>query len=98
MASIKLHVYRGTNKGTESCDFRGDKFIGHEQGDEHRTVLEIDPASPDLIEEVLSLGPSINALLGRLTENQPAALGPIATGLGLEGDGPVGLRLGTWDN
>jgi ABC-type dipeptide/oligopeptide/nickel transport system ATPase component len=31
---------KATDFGTESCDYRGDKFIGSAQGDEHKTILE----------------------------------------------------------
>jgi len=98
MAALKIHVYRGTNAGTESCDFRGDNFIGHEQGDEHRTVVEEDPASDALIAETLASGPAVNALFDRFKAVEPEVFGKIASVLGLEGEGPVGLRVGIWDN
>lgn len=100
MASFKIHVYRGTNAGTESCDFRGDNFIGEAQGDHHRTIpqLEVDPASDELVSKTLELGPTMNALLDEIKEAQPDAFAGIATALGLGGDGPVGLRVGIWDN
>ena len=97
MASIKLHVFRGTDNGSDSCDYRGDKFIGHEQGDEHRTVLEIDPADELIVKDTLELGPDLNQLFSRLTASEPAELGVVATALGLAGSGPVGLRIGVWD-
>ena len=96
MASIKLHVYRGENAGDESCDYRGEKFIGSPV-DEHRTVLEIDPADDVLVRQALMLGPDLNGLLKSLTDAQPAALGQVASALGLKGEGKVGLRLGVWD-
>ena len=96
MAAIKLHSYRGKNDGSISCDFRGDKFIGHEQGDEHHTLYEIDPASDDLIHEVLRLGPDVNRLFKALRDAQVSATESALDVLG-EGDGPVGLRIGIWD-
>lgn len=84
MAAIKVHAFVGSNAGTESCDFRGDKFIGHEQGDEHRTIFEKDPATEAEIAAVLEYGPKLNALLDTLTPSE---------GFGIEG----GLRIGVWD-
>jgi hypothetical protein len=98
MASIKIHAFRGTHTGAEDCDFRGDKFVGHEQGDEHRTLLEVDPAPDALVEAVLEVGAKLNALFGELTAAEPDALGTVASALGLDGEGPVGLRVGVWDN
>jgi len=98
MAAFKIHVYRGTNAGTASCDFRGDNAIGHEQGDEHRTVIEQDPASEALIAETLVSGLAVNSLFDRLKAIEPDVFGKIASVLGLEGEGPVGLRVGIWDN
>lgn len=103
MASIKLHVFRDVNSdndGTENCDFRGDRFVGHEQGDEHRTVpqLEIDPAPEALIEKVLAFGPEVNSLLGDMLDLQPEAVQSLADALGLKGQGPVKLRFGVWDD
>jgi len=83
MASIKVHVGIFSDNGAESCDFRGDKFIGHEQGDEHRTILEKDPATEAEIAAVLEYGPKLNALLDTLTPSE---------GFGIEG----GLRIGVW--
>ena len=99
MASIKFHVFRGDNDGTESCDFRGEGFIGEEQGDHHRTIpqLEIDPASDELVEAVLEYGPAANDLFSAIREHQPDQLAQLATLLGLEGSGPVGVRVGVWD-
>lgn len=96
MSSVKLHVFRGEDDGTHSCDYRGDKFIGSPV-DEHRTVLEIDPANEATVTAVIAKGPELNALLKDLTDAQPDALGPIASALGLKGTGKVGLRLGVWD-
>jgi hypothetical protein len=100
MAAVKFHVFRGDNNGSAGCDFRGEKFIGAEQGDHHRTIpqLEVDPASEDLISQVLTLGPSINALFDAICDKQPGQFGQLAGMLGLEGEGPVGIRVGVWDD
>ncbi len=42
MDTIRLHGGHFANDGTDSCDFRGDNYIGHQQGDEHRTLIELD--------------------------------------------------------
>jgi hypothetical protein len=92
MAAIKIHGYEGTNDGTVSCDFRGENAIGHAQGDEHRTLFEIDPATPDEIEFVLNEGPKINKMLARMV---PAdAMKAIEV---LSGGRKAGVRLGLWD-
>lgn len=89
MAAIKIHGFVGENDGTKSCDFRGDKFIGHEQGDEHRTIFEIDPASDEQLELVLEHGPEINELLSKMS-----AASAVHSLLGKS----AGLRIGVWDN
>lgn len=92
MASLKLHAVIGTNHGTESADFRGDNFIGHEQGDEHRTLAELDPATDEQVNEALVVFPILNQHL--------AQLGPLALANGLVHDltgKDVFLRFGIWD-
>ena len=89
MAAIKLHLFKGIDHGTESCDYRGDKFIGAEQGDHHRTVAEIDPADDAQIEAVLEFGPKINALFDKFVPSESFA--------GILGGDEVGLRVGVWD-
>lgn len=99
MASIKLHVYRtemGDN-GTESCDYRGKGEHGAGVDDQHRTVIERDPASESEINGVLMKGPAANQAIKLLTDGQPDLLADLASMLGLDGSGPVGLRLGVWD-
>lgn len=61
--SIKLQLVTGTS---HDFDFRGDKFIGHNQGDEHKTLLERDPASESDIQAIEEHGAEINAALGKL--------------------------------
>lgn len=97
MSAIKLHIFRGDNPGIESCDFRGDNFIGSEQGDEHRTILEVDPASDELVSTVLSHAPAVNGLFQAIGAEQPDWLAKAAGLLSLDGNGPVGLRIGVWD-
>lgn len=103
MASVKVHVGKFSDPGTASCDFRGDKFIGKEQGDHHSTVrgLEIDPAPEALIEKVLEKGPKINQ------HGQDFSQGLLDLGLDLGAlfelssalGGPEGasIRIGVWD-
>jgi hypothetical protein len=101
MASIKFHVFRreGTDPGILSCDFRGERFLGAEQGDYHRTIpqLEIDPASDELVARALQIGPELNSLFDEMHKAQPDSFGDIASALRLEGNGPVSLRVGVWD-
>ncbi len=100
MASIKLHVYRtemGDN-GTEGCDYRGKGELGAGENDQHRTVVEVDPAPEELCERVLITGSIANSLFRDLSKSQPDIFGKIASVLGLEGDGQVSLRFGVWDN
>lgn len=92
----RLHVYRGTNPGTASCDFTGANYIGHDQGDEHRTVEEIDGVTPDLEAELTPVFLAANVAFETLKGVEPTFGGNVATLLGLEGTGPVGLRLGFW--
>jgi hypothetical protein len=40
--TVRLHAGVLKDPGTESCDFRGSNFIGEDDGDHHRTVLELD--------------------------------------------------------
>ena len=88
MSAVKIHAVLGTDHGTESCDFRGDLFIGHDQGDEHRTLAEIDPASDSEIEMALEFGPKANELFGRLAP---------AKGVGDIFGKDAFLRIGVWD-
>jgi len=99
MPSIKLHVYRTEmgDDGTESCDYRGKGEHGAGQNDQHRTIGEIDPATEDQIHDALEAGPAMNRQFAQMVMAQPSFAGAIASVLGLEGDGPVGLRLGVWD-
>lgn len=84
MAAIKIHAYVGSNTGAGSCDFRGENAIGHEQGDEHRTIFEIDPATEEDVAAVLQFGPQLNAIIAKATA---------AAGIG-----GGSARIGVWDN
>lgn len=99
MASIKLHVYRTRmgDDGTESCDYRGHGEHGAGENDQHRTILEKDPASESEIALALEKGPEVNKGFAMLDDLLPGASGNVASLLGLEGSGPIGLRLGVWD-
>lgn len=99
MASIKLHVFRTEmgDSGTESCDYRGQGEHGAGENDQHRTVREIDPASESQIEMAIEMGPRINRAFADLVLLLPDYAGGVASVLGLEGHGPVGLRIGVWD-
>lgn len=98
--AIKLHVYRTEmgDDGTESCDYRGKGELGAGENDQHRTVEEIDPADQSEIDFVLEHGPEINKGFQALTSVFGGKAGNLATLLGLEGSGPVGLRIGVWDH
>lgn len=99
MAScIKLHWFVGKNDGTGSCDFRGDKAIGSDQGDEHKTLFEIDPADGDLVDDVLAFGPRLNRVLAKMTASKSIkALADIVGKLTGKGGALRGLRIGVWD-
>lgn len=99
MPSIKLHVFRTEmgDDGTESCDFRGSGEHGAGESDQHRTVIERDPASESEINGVLMKGTAANQAIKLLTDGQPDLLADLASMLGLEGEGPIGLRIGVWD-
>lgn len=99
MAAIKLHVFRTEmgDPGTESCDFRGQGELGAGENDQHRTITEKDPASEAEIALALERGPELNKGFAALNDLLPDATGNVASLLGLEGHGPVGLRVGVWD-
>lgn len=101
MPAIKFHVFRTEmgDSGTENCDYRGAGETGPGENDQHRTIpeLEIDPASDALIEIVRENGPSANKLFAAAAAQQPDWLDSAASLLGLEGTGPVGLRVGIFD-
>lgn len=84
------------DNGFENVDYRGKGELGAGENDQHRTVLERDPAAPEAIEMVLEFGPELNALLEEI-DGDNDLYGNIADLLKLEGSGPVGLRVGVWD-
>lgn len=100
MAAVKVQVVRANSENQEAVDFRGDKFRGKDSTppDYHRTILETDPAPDGLIEKVLALGPEINRLLSEIESIEPGFAGHIASVAGLEGEGPVGLRVRVMDS
>lgn len=84
---IKLHIGEFAEDGTLTCDFRnpdGTERLGAEQGDRHKTVLEIDPADAEAVELALEIGPKLNRLLSKAKIR--------IAGLGVE----VGARIGVW--
>lgn len=99
MASIKLHVFRTEmgDDGTEQCDFRGEGEHGAGSNDQHRTIAEKDPASESEINGVLMKGPVANQAFKLLADGQPDLFANVADLLGLEGSGPISLRIGVWD-
>lgn len=102
MAAIKFHVFRTEmgDSGQENCDYRGAGELGAGENDQHRTIapLEVDPASDALILSTTEKGPDLNKLLAGLASEQPEWLDDVASALGLEGSGPVGIRVGVWDH
>lgn len=96
MADIKLQVYRG-NLGPEYVDFRGAGNVGAPE-DNHRTVAEYRENDDADIADILATAPTLNKHLAKLTEKQPSAFGPVATLVGLGGDGPVKMALRIYDN
>lgn len=47
ITSLKVQWVKG--KHEDQWDLRGDKFVGDAEGDEHKTLLEVDPCPPELI-------------------------------------------------
>lgn len=97
MASIKIHVAKPhfSNDGSESCDFRGENFIGHEQGDEHATIFERQDPPEDFIAEVLENGPEWNRMNGLLlAEMIPSSF--LSGAMSIANAKPA-LRIGVWD-
>lgn len=87
MNSIKIHVGNLSDDGTVNCDYRnedGSERLGAAQGDHHKTIFEIDPASDSDVALVLELGPKLNELFSRFTS-------PVE-GFGVK----AGLRIGVW--
>lgn len=100
MPAIKLHVFRTElgDDGTESCDFRGAGELGAGANDQHRTVEEIDPATDEQVKFILENGPAANKVFAMMADSQHSFAGGVASLLGLEGTGSIGLRLGVWDH
>lgn len=74
--TIRLHSYTTADghepaTGEQNADFRGENFVGHAQGDGHKTLLEYDveETSP-VVSEVLLLAPDANKLFRKLYEAQ----------------------------
>jgi len=58
MAKIKVQFVAGREIVT---DLRGDKFVGKEQGDHHRTIAQIVDPPEEMIALVLAEAPKLNA-------------------------------------
>lgn len=86
MPSIKLHVGIFADNGQVNCDYR-DRPMGHAEGDEHRTVLELDPASDEEVAIALEIGPRFNALANKMLPG---------SGLAELTGKAAGGRLGVW--
>ena len=71
MAKIKLQVVVGSNRGTESADFRGPLFIGDAQGDHHSTVYTYKTEDPVAIAEALVGALTVNAFFAKFFGNSP---------------------------
>ena len=106
MASIKTHFFAGHDDGSVSADFRDERYIGKAEGDEHRTVpqLEVDPASSEAVQIALAAAPVANAkfqaaMKDALGDNYKTVAGVVHKALGGDGTATVfGLREGIWDN
>jgi hypothetical protein len=82
-SSIKIHLFNGPDKGIEDADFRNPDGTEEETaatGDHHRTIAEIDPATPEQVAFVLEFGPMFNRMM---SNSNPVA-------------GFAGLRIGVW--
>lgn len=87
MDAIKFHAGNLSDDGTQNCDYRnpdGTERIGAAEGDHHRTIFEIDPATPEQVALVLEHGPKLNQLLKEVN--------PVGDILGMH----PGLRVGVW--
>jgi hypothetical protein len=107
--AVKFQVFRTSSgqDGTENCDYTGDRapLLTKEQGDNHRTIpdsipffKEVDPASDEMIADVQAGGPILNRMFKRQYDKEPHEAAALASGLGLEGEGPVGLRVVLMDH
>jgi len=68
MDSIKIHLGILSDSGAQNCDYRnedGSERIGAAENDHHKTVFEIDPATPEEVAAVLKFGPQLNAMFSK---------------------------------
>lgn len=87
-SSLKLHLVKGTNRGTVSADFRGPNEIGHAQGDEHRTIGEHQDPSDLELTAALAEFPTMNTQMQKYDLVIPAEFG----------GGEFFFRFGVWDS
>ena len=103
--ALKIHSYttgagHDPATGAASADFRGDKWVGHMQGDEHHCLFALKSLDSLVVEELLVVLPGLNAAilageghaLGNL--HLPDSIGGAMAALG----GIPNLRFGIWDN
>lgn len=103
--AFKIHTYttdagHAPATGTPSADFRGDKWVGSPQGDEHHCIFAVKSLDSGVVDALLLALPAVNAailagetdVLGEL--HLPSEVGGILATLGTIPN----LRLGIWDN
>lgn len=99
MASVKVHAYSGPHDGQGSCDFRGENYVGKNEGDRHRTLFEWEYGdgvdTNEHIEETLRDGPGMNRVMARLIKADGLPF-ELKLFLGMIGAGEK-LRIGVWD-
>lgn len=107
MKTQKSHLFAGHDAGTESADYTGDKFIGKEQGDEHRTIQENSNVEDENVPIVLETCKRINNEFQKAIRNACEELGIDYVSVAqtvhklLGGDGTAtvfGIRSGVWDD
>lgn len=104
---IVLHFFVGPNDGSVSCDYRGDNYIGHKDGDEHAAIKTWHNPTQAQVDWVLANGPGINAgvstiesMLGETTAEISKYAESFANQL-LGGSPDIagkvmGIRIGVW--
>ncbi len=103
--ALKIHSYTTSgghtaHTGAESADFRGDKWVGHMQGDEHHALFVLKSLDSAVVEELLTVLPKLNAAIlaggghsvGDL--HLPDSIGGALAALG----GLPNIRFGIWDD
>lgn len=91
---LKLQVCRDENWNE---DQRGENWEGSESGDHHRTVTQIDDIPGEMADEVLAEVQTANKLFKRLSDASPGYADPVASALGLGGEGIPRLMFRLYD-